>query len=185
MLAFKKKDKNLQPWIPVHEFPTIIIVVVEPLYLQYCKGLPLLTSISENNCSNEESGKKMETFLKHDVTSEWRHIIWGLWLSYHVQYQFSITKTNTLSLGFLYMNHSYIYWIGLPSIIALNKWNSCSNQENREEDKSQAAILNSMICHFPPAFDSHNTFKFWSPLTAKLFPLIIGQALRLSKYKKL
>ena len=86
MLAFKKKDKNLQPWIPVHEFPTIIIVVVEPLYLQYCKGLPLLTSISENNCSNEESGKKMETFLKHDVTSEWRHIIWGMWLSYHVQY---------------------------------------------------------------------------------------------------
>ena len=75
MLAFSNKDKNLQPWIPVHEFPTIIIVVVEPLYLQYCKGLPLLTSISENNCSNEESGKKMETFLKHDVTSEWRHII--------------------------------------------------------------------------------------------------------------
>ena len=24
-----------------------------------------------------------------------------------------------------------------------------------------------------PAFDSHNTFKFWSPLAAKLFPLII------------
>ena len=31
MLAFSNKDKNLQPWIPVHEFLTIIIVVVEPI----------------------------------------------------------------------------------------------------------------------------------------------------------
>ncbi|RVX18944.1 Retrovirus-related Pol polyprotein from transposon 297 [Vitis vinifera] len=30
MLAFSNKDKNLQPWIPVHEFPTIIIVVGSP-----------------------------------------------------------------------------------------------------------------------------------------------------------